>query len=252
MLEKYLLDIGLSDKEIKVYLSSLELGESSVLDISKKSKVNRTTIYPIIDSLTQKGLMSLVQKGKKQYFYAESPSKIRTFVDSKINDLEASKSNLPDLIKQLSAIENSRSDKPAVRFYEGNEGINSMLEEFLQSSEIVSDPDSAENKMYITYSRDLQEKSVSESDREYRRQIRNKSKVKSVYLYTKEEGELVSDELRKRVKINEKIYPIPAHIAVFKDRIRLISYTKNTGILIVDRELAETLRSIMRLAEKGA
>ncbi len=64
MIEKYLLSIGFSVKEIKVYLSSLELGESSVLDISKNSRINRTTIYPIIDSLTKKGLISLIQKGK--------------------------------------------------------------------------------------------------------------------------------------------------------------------------------------------
>ncbi len=252
MIEKHLLSIGLSPKEIKVYLSSLELGESSVLDISKKSRINRTTIYPIIDSLTKKGLISLIQKGKKKYFFAESPSKIKSFVESKINELESRKSTLPELIKQLSAIENSRPNKPIVRFYEGNEGINSMLEEFLQNSEVIDNPDNVENQMYIAYSRDIHERSVSEKYREHRRQIRNKSGVKSVYLYTKEDGELLSDELRKRVKIEGKDYPMPAHIAVFKDRIRLISYTKNTGILIIDKELSETLRSIMRLAEKGA
>ena len=52
----------------------------TILDLSKKSKVNRTTIYPLIDSLVKKGLMSVVEKGKKQYFFAESPSKIKTFM----------------------------------------------------------------------------------------------------------------------------------------------------------------------------
>jgi len=65
LLEKYLKSIELSDKEIKVYVSALELGESTVIDISKKSRVNRTTIYPVIDSLQEKGLVSLAQKGKK-------------------------------------------------------------------------------------------------------------------------------------------------------------------------------------------
>lgn len=252
MLEKYLLDIGLSDKEIAVYLSALELGESSVLDISKKSRVNRTTIYPIIDSLTKKGLMSLVQKGKKQYFFAESPSKIKAFVDSKINQLEASKGSLPELVKQLSAIENRRSNKPIVRFYEGNEGINSMLEEFLDTNEKIENPDEDSNKIFIAYSRDLQEKTVSEEERAYRRKIRNESGVKAVYLYTKESGELPADESHIRIKVDKDKFPLQAHLAVFKDRIRMISYTKNSAILIVDPDFAETLRSLLRLAGEGA
>ncbi len=251
MLEKYLLDIGLSLKEIAVYMASLELGESTVIDIAKKSDVNRTTIYPIIDSLKEKGLLSLIQKGKKQYFYAESPNKIRSFVDSKINELEASKESLPEVIKQLGAFENRRGDKPVVRFYEGDDGVNSMLEEFITGDEKVSDPNSEDNKIFISYSRDLQESLVSKEQRDYRRNIRNQSGVKSIYLYNKKEGELISDELRKRIKVDSKIYPFPAHIAVFKDRIRFISYTKKMGILIIDSELAETLRSIMKLATKA-
>ena len=228
MFEKYLLSLGLSEKEIRVYTSTLELSESSIIDISKKSKVNRTTIYPIIESLREKGLISMVQKGKKQTFYAESPEKLKLYVDSKIRELENKKEGLNIIIKQLSAIENRRSDKPVVRFYEGNEGINTMLEEFLESNQKIVDPDDDNNKMYISYSRDLQEKIAPKVSRDYRREIRNKSGVKSVYLYTKKEGELISDALRERIKVDSKKYPFPAHIAVLKDKIRLISYTKNT------------------------
>lgn len=252
MIEKYLLDIGLSLKEIAVYLASLELGESTVIDIAKKSDVNRTTIYPIIDSLKEKGLLSLVQKGKKQYFYAESPNKIRSFVDSKINELEASKESLPELIKQLSALENRRGDKPVVRFYEGNEGINSMMEEFLYTSEKIGDSDLDGNKIFIAYSRDLQEETVSAKEREYRRKIRNEAGVKAVYLYTKKSGTLDNDASHERIKVDQDKFPLLAHLAVFKDRIRMISYTKKNAILIIDKEFAETLRSILRLAKIGA
>lgn len=252
MFEKYLAGIGFSEKEIKVYISALELGEASVLQIAKKSRINRTTTYPILSALKDKGLVSVINKGKKQLFFAESPEKIGIFVDARIRELESHKNNLPDLVKELKVFENRRQNKPIVRFYEGDEGINTMLEEFVPEGEKVVDPDNDQNKMYISYSRDMQESSVSEKRRDYRRQIRNKTGVKSVYLYTKDKGELISDTLRQRIKVDKKRYPFPAHIAVFKDRIRLISYTKNMGILIFDEELAETLRSLMRLAVKGA
>lgn len=251
MFEKYLAGIGFSEKEIKVYISALELGEASVLQIAKKSRINRTTTYPILSTLKDKGLVSVVNKGKKQLFFAESPEKISIFVDARIRELESHRSDLPELVKELKVFENRRQNKPIVRFYEGDEGINTMLEEFVPEGEKVVDPDNDQNKMYISYSRDMQESSVSEKRRDYRRQIRNKTGVKSVYLYTKDKGELISDTLRQRIKVDKKYYPFPAHIAVFKDRIRLISYTKNMGILIFDAEIAETLRSLMRLAVKG-
>ena len=252
MFEKYLVGIGFSEKEVKVYISALELGEASVLQIAKKSRINRTTTYPILNALKDKGLVSVINKGKKQLFFAESPEKISTFVDARIRELESHKNDLPDLVKELKVFENRRQNKPIVRFYEGDEGINTMLEEFVPGDEKIVNPDNDQNKMYISYSRDMQEASVSEKRRDYRRQIRNKTGVKCVYLYTKDKGELVSDALRQRIKVDKKQYPFPAHIAVFKDRIRLISYTKNMGILIFDSELAETLRSLMRLAVKGA
>ena len=91
MLEKYLADIGFSDKEVKVYLSALELGEASVLQIAKKSKINRTTAYPVLTALQRKGLISFIQNGKKQLFYAESPGKLKTFVETQIRALEIKK-----------------------------------------------------------------------------------------------------------------------------------------------------------------
>lgn len=252
MFEKYLAGIGFGEKEIKVYISALELGEASVLQIAKKSRINRTTTYPILSALKDKGLVSVVNKGKKQLFFAESPEKISVFVDARIRELETRKNDLPELVKELKVFENRRQNKPVVRFYEGDEGVDTMLEEFVPEDEKVVDPDNDQNKMYISYSRDMQETLVSEKRRDYRRQIRDKTGVKSVYLYTKDKGGLISDTLRERIKVDKEKYPFLAHIAVFKDRIRLISYTKKMGILIFDAEIAETLRSLMRLAVKGA
>ncbi|MDZ4385041.1 MAG: helix-turn-helix domain-containing protein, partial [Candidatus Moranbacteria bacterium] len=76
MLEKDLQEIGLNEKEARVYLSALELGQSTVQDIAKKALVNRATTYFVIESLMKSGLMSSFQKGKKQYFVAADPDRL--------------------------------------------------------------------------------------------------------------------------------------------------------------------------------
>ena len=64
MFERELVEIGLNEKEAKVYLASLELGQSAVQGISSRSGVNRATTYFIIEGLTAKGLISSFHQGK--------------------------------------------------------------------------------------------------------------------------------------------------------------------------------------------
>ncbi len=49
---------GLSENEAKVYLAALELGETSVYRLAKKSLVKRTTTYLAVETLKEKGLMN--------------------------------------------------------------------------------------------------------------------------------------------------------------------------------------------------
>ena len=81
MLEKYLQEIGLNDKEAAIYLALLQVDNSSVIDISKKTKINRSTIYFVLEGLGKKGLVSEVQVDKKVHYAAEPPERLETFVD---------------------------------------------------------------------------------------------------------------------------------------------------------------------------
>lgn len=54
MLEKYLEEIGLSDKEAAVYLALLQVENSAITDLAKKTKINRTTVYPVLQSLEKR------------------------------------------------------------------------------------------------------------------------------------------------------------------------------------------------------
>lgn len=56
---------GLNTKEATTYLSILELGEASMGQLVKKSKLKRTTLYDLVESLKEKGLISTAKQGKK-------------------------------------------------------------------------------------------------------------------------------------------------------------------------------------------
>jgi sugar-specific transcriptional regulator TrmB len=68
--EKILEELGLSKNETKVYLALLELGLSSLKDITSKSGVHRTNVYDSLKRLVKKGLVSHVTKDNKTAYEA--------------------------------------------------------------------------------------------------------------------------------------------------------------------------------------
>ena len=86
--------VGLTDSEQKVYLSALEAGESSVQHLAKKTKLSRVTVYSVIETLTQHGLMSSVEKGKKTYYIAEPPERLITYGEELLQKMNINRTTL--------------------------------------------------------------------------------------------------------------------------------------------------------------
>lgn len=137
---KELIDIlaeyGLSDKESKVYLAMLELGPASVQDIAKKAGVNRATTYVMIETLKKRGLMSTFEKGRKTVFVAESPDKLKRLADTELHAAQEKEDRLASMMPNFMALFNSSSqEKPAIRFFEGDEGFRAVREMYAQTKD---------------------------------------------------------------------------------------------------------------------
>ena len=131
MIESSLKKYGLSTKEIKVYLATLELGSSSILEISKKSGINRATTYVITESLIERGLASSITKGKKRYFVSEDPKKLLTKLEERKLKVDDQINEIKKLIPQLESIFNRSESKPRVKMYEGIDGLYKIYEDTL-------------------------------------------------------------------------------------------------------------------------
>ncbi len=132
MLEKSLRDFGLTDKETKVYLAALEMGISSIQELSRKSEVNRATTYIQVESLKNKGLVSVIEKDKKTLIMAEKPQRILEILDKRKNEIELIEKGISKLMPDLEAIYNVKADRPRVRFMDTQAGFNFFLEEIMK------------------------------------------------------------------------------------------------------------------------
>lgn len=125
MLRKELEKLNLNKKEAILYLALLELGEALIRDIVRKTSLKRTTIYDILDSLKEKGLINSSKKQKRTFYYAESPLKLEKLLDEK-------KTILKTILPQLMSITNLLEKKPKIRYYEGIEGIKDVYRDTLK------------------------------------------------------------------------------------------------------------------------
>lgn len=242
MLEKYLQDIGLSEKESIVYLSLLAVDNSSVLDLSKKTGLNRSTTYVILESLSKKGLVSETTVGKKTHYQAEAPERLETYVEQRKIMLEEQGKKLKDIIPQIKSVQREVGEKPLVKYFEGKEGIKSMNDELFEDDE-------EGGTSYLIYSRDLLDEVFSPQEKEKYKKVRLAKNIKSKVIYNYSKGEVGSDNTGERIKIDEKKYPISCDISIYKDRVRIGVLRRNlSGIFIRSQDLADTLRSLFDLA----
>ena len=124
-LEGSLVDIGLAQKEAGVYIALLQLGHSTVSQISRRANINRTTGYDILDSLCTKGLVSISGKEPKQEYTAESPEALAKFISGEIRRKNEALQKTEEIIPELKSIHNIK-DRPKVFFYEGRDGLEKV------------------------------------------------------------------------------------------------------------------------------
>ncbi|HEY4483387.1 MAG TPA: helix-turn-helix domain-containing protein [Candidatus Paceibacterota bacterium] len=120
-----LLGTGLSPNEAGVYLTALSLGATTALALSRASGIKRTTIYSVIETLKQRGLMAEELKGLKTVFVPSDPLKLKEVADERKQQLETNMS-------EFSTLYNLRDEQGTLRYYQGLEAVKGVYDSILR------------------------------------------------------------------------------------------------------------------------
>ena len=241
MLEKYLQEIGLNEKEAAVYLALLQYDNAAVIDLAKKTSINRSTTYTVLESLAKKGLVSETTVGKKTRYQAESPERLETFVERQKVVLEEHSKRLKDIIPQIKSVQRETGEKPIVKYFEGRQGIIAASEEFFRLQ------DSGGTSYFIS-PRDLLEDIFTNAERNKYKKKRTDRDIRSKSIYTFSKGEVLNDGTGDRIRIDGTKYPIKCDVAIYDDTVQVsILGQYLSAIIIKSRDFAETLRSLVNL-----
>jgi len=240
MLQKNLVQLGLTEKEAKVYLALLELGQESVQHIAQKSEINRATTYFILDSLMKQGLASKVEKDKTTFFSPEPPQQLINILKKQEAEIKQKVENFKTMLPELHGVYNLAENKPVVRFFEGKEGLKTIQEDFLKTND---------KQIESISSLDDVERVFSNSEKEEYGRKRREKKILAKCIYVSKGEAINDDDYSVRFRVPEEKFPLTADITLYDNKVAIASLRGNlSGVIIENAEIAKTLRSVFKLA----
>lgn len=136
--------IGLNTTEVKIYLSLLETGPSTISMLRSNTEIPRTTLKENLERLITKMLVSQIIADNTKKYRAEDPKKLRQIVSDKKLVLEKQIDEIKDINKSLSTFINftkfnySVSAMPSIKILKGKSQVWSMYKETLKAKEVYS------------------------------------------------------------------------------------------------------------------
>lgn len=232
--------VGLSDKEIKVYLKLLEYGAVSVRSLAELTELNRGTTYDVLKKLQELGLVSFYHQDTKQRFVAEDPEKILKMVDNEKNKLDEARIKIHELIPELKSLQDKEGSRPVTKFYEGKEGIRFILEDVLaQMSE-------EKEKEYYVYSAVGVREDVGAAFPDFSKK-RVKLGIKALAISLAKGGETRGLDERKWIAPKKGAEKNMTYIIIYAGKCAFISLDNNdspVGVIIENQMVFETQKTI--------
>jgi sugar-specific transcriptional regulator TrmB len=233
--------LGFSDGEIRTYLSAFEHGPQTVIEIAKHTNLSRQTVYDAVEALKDRDLMTVKQNERKILFVAEPPNKLLAY--AKRREAEY-KDRVEDLERAIPSLElQMGGDRPAVRMYQGKEGILAMINDIAKvqtssSYEICDGP----AMMNVLTDEDLAP---------FRRAVKSKNiTIKAILSGVNRPSPKSVPGHRKFVPREEGNFK--SYISVVEDIVMMTTYSgKMFSLVIKNKPIADAMKLLFKYAHKA-
>jgi sugar-specific transcriptional regulator TrmB len=238
--EELLIKLGLSEDESKIYLALIGSGYLPARMLAKRTGIGRTLVYRAITRLLAHGLIEKRErKGEIAQFYPAHPRRLEELLRQKENGLISVKKSLSDTIGSFAAEYNSLIGKPNVLFYEGQEGLQKMYDDII---------DTGENLYLIRSPYDKETDETRELiNKQILRQFKNGIKVKALTPFTPTTAKSIKGIKPNTPTVNRVIIPshfdIPAQVLMYGNKVAIVSLKKSLMTTIIENDdISETFK----------
>jgi sugar-specific transcriptional regulator TrmB len=232
-------NLGLNEKEAKVYIALLQHPKATAYLIARHSGLKRPTTYVVLEDLIDKGVATKIPRAKITQYSAISPEDLFSIFSSRLHNAQSA-------LPELKALSQGKDFKVRASYYEGMEGLNELYKKILKESpeEVVSFAGHGRGvpqeliKCWDEFNDERVKKNISmrtitPSDPTNAKYLKNQKK----YLIT-----------AKSLSANE--YDSAVSIEVYKNFVEIISNRHLQGILIENPDVAAAVKQIFEMLWK--
>jgi sugar-specific transcriptional regulator TrmB len=245
MINKLFEQLNFSEKESRVYLALMELGSTKATDIAKKTGLNRTSVYDLLEVLLRKGLVSKYKKGSATLFNAHDPKQLLSYLDREkeetAKNIEKQKQKVSELLPQLISLQNIYTTKPKVQFFEGEKGMREAYEDTLTSKEII---------MAYANVETMHEGLPNFFPEYYKRRAEKKIFIRAIMprnALSLERAKHNQEEMRDTRLLPETEMTFSPEVNIYNNKILIASWKEKMAIIIESKELADLQKMTFNL-----
>ncbi len=243
---------GLNEKEAKIYLTLLSLGKAKIREIAHAAGLNRSSSYITIESLKQKGLVSIAGRVNKQEFVAASPETLLRIADEHVKEKESVRNNIKKILPDLTKIPEHTDDAPRVYIFSGEKALEVG---YGSHDSLLLEQKSRGLKEYRVYEdlsniHDLLPSSYTANDSRFLNQTG--LAVRIISPDTAASRKTIAEYKKHKANIEFKVVPesvfnknaksMPS-FSIYHDKIEFL--TKNQTLVVIEsKEIADVLKNI--------
>lgn len=220
--------LGLDERESKLYLELLRIGPTKAGLLSKRTSIDRSVTYKLMYKLVTKGFVSVVIRENRKYFQATDPEKL-------LDVLKEREERLREVIPSLQFLKKKVLEETQVEVYKGKEGFKTVMNDLLKQKKDLYG---------IGYTAKGPE--IARYWYEQWNQRRIKQKIRRMYLVS---SETAKKEVTKRPLTTIKIMPSgfisPASTIIYGEKVAIFFPEKDdfTGIVVRSKRIAKAYKS---------
>jgi sugar-specific transcriptional regulator TrmB len=247
MNQSILQKIGLTADQAHTYQLLLEAGSLTPRELMKQKKEKRTNAYMALSKLHELGLAQRDESTKQLTYRPVSPAKLERLLDTKQQELEASKHALQNAMPGLLTTYHASVDRPGIRFYQGEDSLEKVYHDHLETGQDVyfvrtpADEDFFGDKLY-----------------EYMRKRAGKGLTAygiAPFSTERVEYSKAHDKQLKRsmTYCAPEQYTSPVEISIYGDKTAFISFGEEIVASIIDSpQIAKAMKELFKMARLGA
>ncbi|MEX1112520.1 MAG: helix-turn-helix domain-containing protein [Candidatus Andersenbacteria bacterium] len=246
---KTLADFGLSEKEARTYIVLTEMEAATVYELARKSGINRSSSYVVLESLRKRGLVGVSDDRKVRQYVAAHPDTLFQMAEAAVQEQTRIKNDVASAVAALKTLQKNAAQKPAVRVFQGKDGIIAALEDTLQNKEKTLRV-SYSLERFIARDRSFNDYLDRYADRRARRGIH----LKAIHPHDAVSKELIPQRSTdQHMFIPKERYTFPTEVAIYDDKVGYISWEGEwMAVIIESKEMAGLMKSIFDMAWEEA